>query len=400
MVRNFIIFIIGWILAIGTKGWSYSSWEIQTVDTSDNTGFNTSIELDSNNYPHISYIRNSATDDNDNLMYAKYNGSGWEIQIVEQGYVRTYSTGIDIYNDQPHIVYIRCINNTESNPNNRVRYAEYNGTGWEIQYVDSDTGYVQWPSIVVESNGEIHIAYGQTGDIQYPALKYAHYNGSGWTVEVVYNPGNYRGEAYTSIDLDFSGYPHISWYQEGDLDLRYAKYNGSDWEIQLVESAGNVGAWTSLKVDSSGNPHIAYVVHDSNQIKYAYYNGTGWEIQVVYDMSDESIYPGFSPSLELDAQENPLISFYDKDSQDLKIAIYNGSGWFIQTPDAINNVGEYSSLAIDSYGYAHISYYYQNQGNLKYAKGYSEPSIMFISLIGVILALLFIRKQGILANNF
>jgi len=56
-----------------------STWDIQTVDSAGSVGEYTSIALDSNNYPHISY-HNSAYWD---LKYARWNGVSWDIQTVD-----------------------------------------------------------------------------------------------------------------------------------------------------------------------------------------------------------------------------------------------------------------------------------------------------------------------------
>jgi len=41
--------------------------------------------------------------------------------------------------------------------------------------------------------------------------------------------------------------------------------------------------------------------------------------------------------------------------------------WVIQTVDSDGNVGEFNSIAVDSSGYAHISYHDYTNGDLKYA---------------------------------
>lgn len=54
-------------------------WNIVTVDSGGNTGYDTSIALDTNNVPHISYI-----DDSDGeLKYEKKVQGRWVLQIVD-----------------------------------------------------------------------------------------------------------------------------------------------------------------------------------------------------------------------------------------------------------------------------------------------------------------------------
>ena len=77
---------------------------------------------------------------------------------------------------------------------------------------------------------------------------------------------------YTSLALDSSGNPHISYYQSGDGwgSLEYASWDGSTWNIETVDSSGDVGQDHSLALDSSGNPHISYYDADNGTLKYAY----------------------------------------------------------------------------------------------------------------------------------
>ncbi|MEW6558393.1 MAG: hypothetical protein AB1349_13765 [Elusimicrobiota bacterium] len=61
-----IIFLLTTILG--------AEWNVQTVNT--NAGWSTSIAVDSNGEPHISYMDLK----NYTLKYTKWNGSKWEIQ--------------------------------------------------------------------------------------------------------------------------------------------------------------------------------------------------------------------------------------------------------------------------------------------------------------------------------
>jgi hypothetical protein len=76
---------------------------------------------------------------------------------------------------------------------------------------------------------------------------------------------------------------------------------------------------------------------------------------------------GYFSSLALDTNGYPHISYYDRTNHDLKYASWNGSAWNLQTVDSAGNVGECTSLALNGNGYPHISYYDGAGIDLKYA---------------------------------
>ena len=69
----------------------------------------------------------------------------------------------------------------------------------------------------------------------------------------------------------------------------------------------------------------------------------------------------------MDAELNPHISYYDQDNGDLKYAHWTGQKWEIQSVETAGDVGQYTSLALDEQGQPHISYYDASLGDLKYA---------------------------------
>ncbi len=72
-------------------------------------------------------------------------------------------------------------------------------------------------------------------------------------------------------------------------------------------------------------------------------------------------------SLKVDSSGNPGIAYYDVTNGDLKFAYYDGSDWSISVVDSTNDVGRFASLSLDSNGYPHISYYDYTGNDLKYA---------------------------------
>jgi hypothetical protein len=90
---------------------------------------------------------------------------------------------------------------------------------------------------------------------------------------------------------------------------------------------------------------------------------SSWSIETVDSLGQAYGYT----SLALDSKGYPHISYYDGYG-DLKYAKWTGSAWDIETVDSDGYFHYYTSLALDSNDYPHISYYDYTNENLKYAK--------------------------------
>jgi hypothetical protein len=85
-------------------------------------------------------------------------------------------------------------------------------------------------------------------------------------------------------------------------------------------------------------------------------------------------------SLALDGSGYAHISYFDNTNGDLKYAYQDISGWHFQTVAHDGFVGQYTSLVLASDGNPHISYYDVSNHDLKYA-AYVELQSVHLPLV-------------------
>lgn len=324
------------------------SWNIETVDSDGDVGQYTSLALDNNGRPHISYMFKHDSSLSD-LKYARWTGDSWQIQTVDTGSVGAYSSlALDV-NGLPHIGYV----------GNGLRYAHFDGATWITDTVRSSNCY--YISLELDGSGRPHISC--SGGLTNFSLIYAYFNGSQWSIQTVESGLGLFG-GHSSLALDATGRPHISYWDFGDdRDLKYARFSGTSWIIERVDTVGDVGWSPSLALDAAGHPHIAYA--SSVGLKYAYYDGTTWHLEKVTSASvGDGIEPGYI-YLALDSGGRPHISYYAYSR--LYYARFDDT-WKIVTVDSNGDVGWSNSLALDAGDLPHISYYDITNQNLKYAR--------------------------------
>ena len=171
---------------------------------------------------------------------------------------------------------------------------------------------------------------------------------------------------YTSMALDADGFPVVSYYDAGNKNLKLLHCNdpncaGGDDSIESPDTAGDVGLYTSLALDFNGFPVVSYFDSGQSDLKILHCNDPncagGDEAIESPDTADQV---GWFTSLALDSDGFPVVSYFDSSNGDLKLLHCNdpncaGGDESITSPDT-GNIALGTSLALDSQGYPVVSY--------------------------------------------
>ena len=165
--------------------------------------------------------------------------------------------------------------------------------------------------------------------------------------------------------------------------LSFGTSNGTIWGTPTVlqttavtytiyanNSGGSVNATVNITIndespDISYNPDWFVLTKGTAMSPTVTPTNTGGAIPSGIVDSGSNI--GAHTSIALDSNGYKHISYFDTTSNNLKYATDKSGSWVTTSIDTSANVGYYTSIAIDSNDDVHISYYSSTNGDLKYA---------------------------------
>jgi hypothetical protein len=361
-------------------------WHVEVVDDEGDVGRHSSLALDHLGQARISYLDAG----NGRLKYAVRVAGGWNSSTIETDLENNSFTSLALDgNDLPQVAYTS---------HGELKVLMQDGNGWDQQSVDRNGYAGENNRLLLDASGNPRVAY---WDRFQNVTKLATHGVGGWQAQVVEGVG-----IPFDMVLDAGGYPHFCHYQGGGYGAYYTYQDATGWHTETVDISGS-GSACSLALDRQGEPHLVYFrlrFHDEGWI-YTYHDAQGWHSSYVnyygamilaLDHQDKPyilvagselllLFPqqggGWQPSLiessytayaalALGADGNPRISYYGMGDGDLKYAAWDGNAWQVETLDSQGDPGRYTDIAIDEYGFTHISYHdqtYPYTGNLKYA---------------------------------
>ena len=349
-----LVCILAVLDAAQSFGQEWISYEV------DDTGDNPSIALDTAGVPHLAYFSIEAAGDSHKIKFASWNqiDSTFNIEVVNTGGFQEHTAIIIGSDNVPHVCY-------HDHGIGDLIHSYRDGTNWINERI-FDEGHDGWScSITLDSDNLPHVSYLDSSlrDPNAPGVQYGWKDGSGWNVEVVGSETALYWFRGTSIDLNNSNTPYISYYDDVQQSLNLAVKNGAVWTITTVDSSGDVGRYSSLRLDANGFPRIAYFEYLSDTsgiIKLAQFSQTSWQffnIDTLYNF-DLALVPQDVISLQIDSQGNSHIAYSDRST--LMYAVLSGNTLtkevVVDVTGGHDALGQSASLALDQMGTPHLGY--------------------------------------------
>jgi len=305
--------------------WDHSQDKCFTMAVDGNASF-CSLALHSHQRPHISYA-DFGTDHGARLKYAHWDGTAWikETIPLDSDVVGFYTSIALDQNDHPGISFYEYRGPIGSDFVLRLRAVIWNGKYWEVRTVDGSTGSGKINSIAVDSQGRFLLGYANVNGMTAGA-RFAIWDGSVWKAEVIDDMASNQGHTVgydLAMALDKKGNPHLSYWDANVPLVKYATLANGHWVTEVVDSPGPGSAnrhapvntdRNSMAVDEEGHPYIGYYDARHGQLRLAHKQGAGWEIEIVDGGS-----AGLTSSLQID-RGVIWITYADEGGQQLKVA--------------------------------------------------------------------------------
>ncbi|MDI6751561.1 MAG: PQQ-binding-like beta-propeller repeat protein [bacterium] len=254
-----------WLLFIPCLG--FCSWQIQAIDTEGDVGAYSSIAVDSEGKPQISYT---------NLTHGRlkhcFRGtdSTWYVKSLGTTTGGYYSS-IALNDGKTHIAHyntnLKTLLYTKAEISGTLVIGTYTYYGTYTYLTTTvDTGKVgKFCDIAVDTDGDPQISY---FDEDKKALNYAFWTGLEWATSTIDYASSLDRGRFTSLFLAEDALPIISYYDATSGDLRLAFWNTTTWGSGTLDAIGDVGRYSSI-AGTNSVLHVAYYDATNGNLKYA-----------------------------------------------------------------------------------------------------------------------------------
>ena len=336
---------------------SVQNWQKEVVANEGDFERAACIAFDSNDQPCLSFITGSL--DESRVKLAQFDGTSWDIEDVESGGGIAGSGTVLRYDSQnaPFILYCQSFELLKGS----LKLARRGGINWDIETICDDASNHSDICLAIDSQDNPRLVYKQVLDSQPYKLIYSQWNGSVWLSEDV--GGQNGADAKFALSLDSQDRPYIAYqaFYSGDLKCNY--FDGFEWIKDTVDVQNDDNYSDdaiSIAVDGFDCPHIGYT--RQGDLKYARLSAAEWQVEKVCNFGNKESWLGTSISLSFNKLGLPTMAFAFTDnnsypqSAEYKYAFWNGTEWRVDNVAYSDDTVSNCSLAFDAMGTPHIAY--------------------------------------------
>ncbi len=343
---------------------------ITIVDSTGDVGEYNSLALGSDGFARISYYDNTG----DDLEFARCTNADCTARnlntVDSTGDVgwRYTSIALDV-NGFPRISYY-------DNTGDDLEYARCTNvdcSARNLRTLDSSGDIGQFSALTLDTSNFARISYYTIsgGNLKY--IRCLDDDCSSLNPNVIDATGDVG--KYTSIALGTDGFARISYHDETNNYLKFVRCTNADCTTmstpQQVDTSADVGKYvSSVVLGADGFARISYYDDDARDLKFIRCTDadcTTRNTAIVDSGGDVGKYS----SLELGPDGFGRISYYDASNGSVKFARcldQNCLGKVATTVDSAGDTGHYTSLAIGPDGFGRISYHDETLGDLKFVR--------------------------------
>jgi len=322
-------------------------WSLDILDYEGMVGWDSQIVVDTKDKVHITY-----TNDDGSLKYATNSQGNWRIETINSTCSwKGHSMAIDS-EDRLHVSYQDFLSHS-------LQYATKSSETWSTLTLDSGGEWGLCTSIAIDSEDKVHIGYVSDST---KVLEYATNALGNWSIEEVATSVDPYGislaiDSHDNVHLFYSGF---HWAQA----LKHATKQNDTWIFETIDQ-DRFGTDISSAVDSHDNLHLVCYDNNYGDLNYITNSLGSWEATTIIGQyrSDDDF------SMVLDKNDIAHVSYHG--SLRLNYATNIHGNWSTEVVDRRfcrdGHVGFYNSIAVDSQGTIHISYFDYISYDLDYA---------------------------------
>lgn len=293
------------------------------------------------------------------LLSFRWNGWGYDYTLIDPLILTWIPPSIDYdSNDIAHLSF-------RTYPDNLIHATE-NGMSWDIEILDAG---VRHSSITMADNNSPAIAGFFPDTLE---LKSYIQQGTSWQTDTIdqagVNPDNFHGHELVDMAVDSSGTPHLAICRNSNL--YHAWLTGNQWFTEPIEDSSEYwyGMDCDLDIDPDDNLHVCY--HSNNipdGIIYSVNSGSGWETQQMFQTEPRTV-----KAMDIGPDGNPMFVAVHTHASTLYFSRKINDDWVQFIVDEAGFYTQDMDIAVDSTGQAHLSYYNEENGELRYAVGLDD----------------------------